>query len=161
MWDLRSLLQHAGSFSYRMWDLDPWPGWNPGPLHWLRAWSLSHWTTRKVPSPASKNIFPTFFSAFMDNLLSMKETSTNFFSRSSWFLAHCLVSRPMVHVLGYWASSFLGTNAVPDFYGCLTNHTKVGGIKNKNAVMLMDSVDSGIIQSTAEMPSLYSMMPGT
>ena len=31
-----------------MWDLVPWPGIEPGPPA-LGGWSLSHWTTRKVP----------------------------------------------------------------------------------------------------------------
>ena len=33
-----------------MWDLVPWPGFEPGPSA-LRVWSLSHWTTREVPRP--------------------------------------------------------------------------------------------------------------
>ena len=35
-------------FSCGMQDLLPWPGMEPGPRA-LGAWSLSHWTTRKVP----------------------------------------------------------------------------------------------------------------
>ena len=31
-----------------MWDLVPWPGIEPRPPA-LGAWSLNHWTTRKVP----------------------------------------------------------------------------------------------------------------
>ena len=34
--------------SFGTWGLVPWPGIKPGPPP-LGAWSLSHWTTRKVP----------------------------------------------------------------------------------------------------------------
>ena len=55
-----SLLWHAGTWiasygismpilSCGMWDLVPWSGVEPGPPS-LRAWSLSHWTTREVLS---------------------------------------------------------------------------------------------------------------
>ena len=43
-----SSLQHEGSFSCGMWNLVPWPGFEPGPPV-LGAQSLSHWTTREVP----------------------------------------------------------------------------------------------------------------
>ena len=36
-WDLRSMLQHTGSFSCGMWDPVPWPGIEPQPL-----WSWEH-----------------------------------------------------------------------------------------------------------------------
>ena len=36
-----------------MWELVPWPGIEPGPPG-LGAWSLSHWTTRKVPFAPSQ-----------------------------------------------------------------------------------------------------------
>ena len=36
------------TLSGSMWDLVPWPGIEPGSPA-LGAWSLSHWTTRKVP----------------------------------------------------------------------------------------------------------------
>ena len=58
-----------------MWKLAPWPGISPRPPE-LRAWSLSHWTTRKVPSwsPKSNKIgFPTL--SFSRLLL----------SNSSWY----------------------------------------------------------------------------
>ena len=54
MWDLRSSLQHAGSFlvkAYELFmngDLVPWPGIEDGPPA-LGAQNLSHWTTRQVP----------------------------------------------------------------------------------------------------------------
>ena len=35
-------------FSWRMWDLVPWPGIELGSPA-LGKWSLSHWTTREVP----------------------------------------------------------------------------------------------------------------
>ena len=42
-----------GIFSYGMWDLVPWPGIEPGPVHCKQhgvlAWSLNHWATREVP----------------------------------------------------------------------------------------------------------------
>ena len=38
-----------GIFSWSMWDLVPWPGIEPGPPA-LGAWSLSHWTSREVPT---------------------------------------------------------------------------------------------------------------
>ena len=47
MWDL--LVEACRIFSCGMWDLLPWPGIEPGPPA-LGARSLSHWTTREVPS---------------------------------------------------------------------------------------------------------------
>ena len=45
-----SLLWHMGSlFSCDIWVLILWPGINPGPPA-LGAWSVSHWTTREVPT---------------------------------------------------------------------------------------------------------------
>ena len=38
----------ALDLSCSMWDLAPWPGIEPRPPE-LGAWSLSHWTTTKVP----------------------------------------------------------------------------------------------------------------
>ena len=75
MWDLSLVacgifqLQHAGSLvvacrifscsrqtlSCGMWDLVPWPGIKPGPPA-LGAWSLSHWSTRKIPTPSLSKI---------------------------------------------------------------------------------------------------------
>ena len=43
------LVAACGIFSCGMWDLVPWPGIKPGPPE-LGARSLSHWTTREVPS---------------------------------------------------------------------------------------------------------------
>ena len=37
-----------------MWDLVPWPEMEPGPPA-LGVWSLSHWTTRKVPCDCFMN----------------------------------------------------------------------------------------------------------
>ena len=42
---------HLKTLSCSMWDLVPWPGMEPGPPA-LGAQSLSHWTTREVPSVA-------------------------------------------------------------------------------------------------------------
>ena len=54
--DLQCSLQHAGPliltcelFNCGMWDLGPWSGIRLGPPA-LGVWSLSHWTTRVVPS---------------------------------------------------------------------------------------------------------------
>ena len=44
------------SFSCGRWDLIPWPGIEPGPPA-LGAQSLSHWTTREVPSTGLLNLF--------------------------------------------------------------------------------------------------------
>ena len=38
-----------------MWDLVPWPDTEPGPPA-LEAWSLSHWTTRGVPTHACDSL---------------------------------------------------------------------------------------------------------
>ena len=48
MWNLLSSLQHTESFSCIMQNPVLRPGIEPRP-HALGAWSLSHWTTRKVP----------------------------------------------------------------------------------------------------------------
>ena len=40
----------CGVFSCGMWDLDSWPGIEPGPPE-LGTRSLSHWTTREDPPP--------------------------------------------------------------------------------------------------------------
>ena len=56
IWDLQSLLWHVGSFSFGretvsccLWDLFPQPRVEPRPAA-LGVQSLSHWTTREVPS---------------------------------------------------------------------------------------------------------------
>ena len=41
------------TLTYSMWDLVPWPGFEPGPPA-LGAQSLSHWTSRKVPRETFK-----------------------------------------------------------------------------------------------------------
>ena len=46
----------ACELSWGMWDLVPWQEIKPGPPV-LGAWSLSHWTTNKVP----RNILLTFW----------------------------------------------------------------------------------------------------
>ena len=46
---LRIFSCNMRTLSCGMWDLVSWPGIEPGP-HALATWSLSHWTTREVPS---------------------------------------------------------------------------------------------------------------
>ena len=48
-WLWQVLVAGMRTLSCDMWALAPWPGIEPGPPA-LGAWSLSHWTTREVPS---------------------------------------------------------------------------------------------------------------
>ena len=44
---LKNICLAVVGVSCSMWDLGPWPGFEPGPPAW-GAQSLSHWTTREV-----------------------------------------------------------------------------------------------------------------
>ena len=44
------------TLSCYMWNLDPWPGMEPGPPA-LGVWHLSHWTTRDVPNIPTSDFF--------------------------------------------------------------------------------------------------------
>ena len=48
IWVCQDLVEALGIFSFCMWNLVPWPRVELWPCA-LRAWSLSHWTTREVP----------------------------------------------------------------------------------------------------------------
>ena len=68
IWLHQVFLRHAGSFSCSVWDLDTWPEielGSPG----LRAKSLNHWTTRKVPPKKNFLITPSFFPSFQISFL--------------------------------------------------------------------------------------------
>ena len=44
------------TLSCYMWNLDPWPGVEPGPPA-LEVWQLGHWTTRDVPIVSTSDFF--------------------------------------------------------------------------------------------------------
>ena len=54
-----------------IWDLIPWSGIEPGPLS-LGAWSLSHWTTREVPSDGAYS--PLWDTEILSGTLTGKNT---------------------------------------------------------------------------------------
>ena len=59
LWNARSFRCSMQTLRCSMWDLVPWPGIKPGPSA-LRARSLSHRTTRDVPTSLSWNLVTLF-----------------------------------------------------------------------------------------------------
>ena len=53
------------SLSWSLWDPVSWSGMEPRPAI-LGAWSLSHWTTREVPPPASRTVLGLLFLDMME-----------------------------------------------------------------------------------------------
>ena len=66
------LIAACRTFSCGMWDLVPWPGIEPGPPE-LATWSLSHWTTREVPT-TTYFCFIKSHSFFMDAISSFENS---------------------------------------------------------------------------------------
>ena len=64
-----------------MWDLAPWPGIIPGTAA-LGTWSLSHWTTREVPTMS--NLKQNQNLSLSDTAPSTCSLSSLFFQQSSW-----------------------------------------------------------------------------
>ena len=89
-----------------MWDLVPWPGFEPRPPV-SGAWSLHHWTTREVPSLLFWILMRFFILAVSPSLLSVSSSMSLVKGWTGWDCGPGLTTRSF-RMTGIHSSALVG-----------------------------------------------------